>query len=260
MNVLIEPSTARRLWAFIRAADTEIGGWGYARLQGPDLLWEQVFLVPQEVSASEVDFEATGGDAVAVERAIKDRVLEDPAFVWVSWHSHHTMKPYWSGTDEDRIAALARTGIRRLLSFVGCHNRDYRLRLDLFGVEAHGVSIPQVSLGQLTLTSADGEFAASITQEIAANVSQIPARQTCGRSSPSKSGGQKMLPWPEDEDDERTLGVAEAFAVKDLIEHDFTYYEARRALDEIGVEEVEELIDSGELPGPDEFLAQGGPK
>jgi len=254
MNVLIDSNAERRLWAMIRAVDTEIGGWGYARLSGRDLIWHEVFLVPQEVSPSEVDFEATGGDVAAVERAIKDGVLDDPTFVWVSWHSHHTMDPFWSKTDEARIAGMSKTGITRLLSFVGCHDGDYSLRLDVFDVQAYDISLGHVSLNGLELISdADDEFTAMISREITANV-----KETKARSWSTTPAGQRSLPAPQHDDDERTLGVSEVFAVSDLMDHDFTYDQAIRALDEIGVEVVDDLIERGELLDPDTMLLQGG--
>jgi hypothetical protein len=252
MDVLIKAITERRLWALIRAVETEIGGWGYARLDGDRLVWEEVFLVPQEVSGSEVDFESTGGDTAAIERAIRDRVLDDPTFVWVSWHSHHTMDPFWSKTDDARIAAMAKAGIGRLLSFVGCHDGGHRLRLDVFDVRAHGLELGQVTLGGLNLVSElDDEFTVSITKEIAANVQRsktksfVPARRTSGPPSPGPS------------DDELMLDVAEALAVRDLMDRGVSYEQAMRALDEIGLDAVDEFIDSGELCAPEE-LSIGG--
>jgi hypothetical protein len=248
MDVLIEQNTERRLWALIRAVGTEIGGWGYARLDGRILIWDEVFLVPQEVSDSEVDFEATGGDVAAIERGINDGALEDPAFVWVSWHSHHSMQPFWSKTDNARIAAMANTGITRLLSFVGSQDGTYRMRLDVFDVHAHDVSLGQVSLDELKLISADDVFTASISHEIAANVKVIEAQSLCGAGwTSTKPTGQKPLPSPQQADGERTLDVAETFAVDDLMDRNFTYEQAILALDAIGVEGVDDLVESGEL-------------
>jgi hypothetical protein len=247
MDVLIEPNTERRLWALIRAVETEIGGWGYARLDGDDLTWGEVFLVPQEVSHSEVDFEGLGGDVAAIERAISDGVLDDPRFVWVSWHSHNSMKAFWSETDDARIAAMAKTGITRLLSFVGSHDGSYRLRLDVFGVQAHDISLGHVSLADLKLISADNEFTASISQEIAANVKEIKAQSSGGTGWTSTAAGA----------DERTLGIAEAFALEDLIDHGYTRAQAVLALDELGVKGVGDLIESGDLSGLHETLPLG---
>lgn len=252
MNVTIDTNADRRLWAFIRAVDTEIGGWGYARLDGSDLTWYEVFLVPQEVSGAEVDFEATGGDAAAVERAIADDVLADPSFVWVSWHSHHTMEPYWSKTDESRIAAIAKTGVKRLLSFVGSHNGDYKLRLDVFDVQAHDIALPQVSLTDLRLESpADDEFTASIKQDIAANVTRIKSNLT-----PSWLDSRSLpAPWPDDDSD---LGVEEELAVRYLVDHGFTRDQAILAVGEVGVEGVSELVEADGLDGRRQKLQLGG--
>ncbi len=254
MDVLIEQDTERRLWALIRAVNTEIGGWGYARLDGGDLIWDRVFLVPQEVSHSEVDFEATGGDVTAIERAISDGVLDDPAFVWVSWHSHHSMKPFWSETDNARIAAMAKTGVTRLLSFVGCHDGDYRLRLDVFDVQAHGISLGQVSRHKLRLIS-DAEFTASIGCEIATNVREIKALGDICQTSTEPAGLKQLA---RRTDGELILDVNEAFAVRDLMDHGFTYNGAVLTIDEIGVEGVDDLIESGDLFGPHEMLPLGG--
>lgn len=259
MKVLITANTERRLWALIRAIDTEIGGWGYARLDEDNIIWENVFLVPQQVSHSEVDFESTGGDGAAVERAIKDGVLEEPAFVWVSWHSHHSMKPFWSETDDARIKAMAKTGVTRLLSFVGCHDGQYELRLDVFGIEAHGVRLGQVSVNELKLTSeTDDEFTASIQGEIASNVKESKAPTSSNRGLlPRKSSGSASEASTDDEGD-RCLDIDEAFAVKDLMDHSFTYIEALRIIDLIGTEGVDELMESGLPFGPDDVVPVGG--
>jgi len=249
MNVRLDAQTERRLWAFIRAVDTEIGGWGYAKLVGADLNWEHVFLVPQEVTHQEVDFETTGGDAAAVERAIEDGVLDDPAFVWVSWHSHHSMKPYWSKTDDERIAAMSTTGVRRLLSFVGCHDGSYRLRMDVFDVQAAGIRLGQVTMNELKLVCADDEFARAITKEINGNVKEINLVS-------SAIGARTQT--PTESGDPRTLEISQAFAVKDLIDNDFTYDEASRIVDDVGAEGVDFLINSGEAFGPDDSSALGG--
>lgn len=259
MHVLITANTERRLWALIRAIDTEIGGWGYARLAEDNIIWENVFLVPQQVSHSEVDFESTGGDGTAVEQAIEDGVLDDPAFVWVSWHSHHSMKPFWSKTDDARITAMAKTGVTRLLSFVGCHDGQYQLRLDVFGVEAHGVHLGQVSMNELKLTSeTDDEFTTAIRGEIAANVKETKALTSghTGRSAKSSDSAPTADTDPDDGD--CCLDVYEALAVKDLMDHKFTYHEALQAIEVIGTEGVDELMESGLPFGPDEVVPVGG--
>lgn len=245
MKVTIDTNTERRLWAFIRSVDTEIGGWGYAKLDGTDLLWHEVFLVPQEVSGSEVDFEATAGDTAAVERANADGVLEDPSFVWVSWHSHHTMKAYWSNTDDARIAAMSKTGVRRLLSFVGSHDGTYRLRLDVFDVQAHDIVLKQVTLNDLTLDSSpDNEFMASISSEIAVNVKRTKTTTFVGQWPDIGPAATRQF------DGEPDFDVEETLALRDLTERGYRYDDAVLTVAEFGIDGVADLIEDEDHKNP----------
>jgi proteasome lid subunit RPN8/RPN11 len=151
MNIYIEPSALLKLWAYVDAVDTEIGGMGYAYRDGEDLVWQEVFLLPQVSSGAEVDFEVTNGDEYAINKAAQEGVLGQPGFVWVSWHSHANMATYWSTTDTDRINGLAKTGLPYLLSFVGNKKREYKLRMDYFNVKHHDLSIPIVTRDELQL-------------------------------------------------------------------------------------------------------------
>ncbi len=179
MRIFTTSDVKLKLWTLIESIDTEVGGFGYGFLTDEkDLLWQDVFLVPQLVSGSEVAFDGDGITA-AIERAATDDVLGQPGFVWVSWHSHHTMKAFWSSTDEDCIRTYGAAGVKHLLSFVGCHDHDYRMRLDFFGVKHDGFEIPQVTIGDLRLIAdpLDSAFDA-IGKEIAANVKKAPVKPT----------------------------------------------------------------------------------
>lgn len=173
MRVGVYSNTASRLWSYIEALDVEVGGFGYAFLDDDESLgWTDVFLVPQTVSGSEVDFDADGL-ASAVEKAASDGVLGQEGFVWVSWHSHHSMKAFWSSTDERCIRTYGEAGIPALLSFVGNHQHEYKLRLDLFGVQHGGIAVPQVTIGDLRLEHhAEDRLASEIAAEIKANVTR----------------------------------------------------------------------------------------
>lgn len=171
MIVYITSRASVKLWAYIEAVSTEIGGMGYAFRQGDDLIWDDTFLLPQIVSSSEVDFETTAGDEYAIDKAAKDGVLGQEGFVWVSWHSHHTMKAFWSSTDDKRIAALATTGIPYVLSLVGCHDHEYQCRFDMFEVVHKDIVIPQVTMKDLNvLPDAQDKMLAEVFDDIAANV------------------------------------------------------------------------------------------
>ena len=256
MRVLIDDDARERLWAFIRAVEVEVGGMGYAFLQDDGSIhWLDTFLIPQEVSSTEVDFEATGGDQHAVERAIADGVLNDPRFVWVSWHSHHTMKAYWSDTDDKRIAAMGKVGIKRLLSLVGCHDHTYQMRFDLFDVKAHGVEVPQVTIsdvGFAPVKQEPTEFEKAIAAEIKENVTEKKHRWTKGKNAAVSSvvadtvGSLADLAgvWDVDEDDdqERRRILSELEREGGLPRRD-----AEDMLDTFGVKECDDMLWNGEI-------------
>jgi hypothetical protein len=191
-HVVIDRSAKARLWAFIKAVKVEVGGMGYAFKQDDgSLLWRDAFLIPQEVSSSEVDFEKTGGDQRAIERAVEDGVLDDPRFVWVSWHSHHTMKAFWSGTDDSRIAAMSKVGITRMLSFVGTHSGEYEMRFDLFGVEEHDVRVGQVTIGSVRFEAEAAREPSDFEKSIAAEIEENVTEKKFWTGTPTYTNGKR---------------------------------------------------------------------
>jgi hypothetical protein len=169
MNIYITLETEQRLWAFIEALDTEVGGFGYAFIEEDYVLWDGVFLVPQTVSHSAVDFD-DGGIANFIERADADGVLAAPNFMVVSWHSHHGMRPFWSKTDDECVLTYAAANVKHLLSFVGCHDHSYRLRYDAFGPKfdhLFGNGGIQYTKDELALHSLKHQL---VEEEIKANV------------------------------------------------------------------------------------------
>lgn len=241
MNVTIDKLAERRLWAFIRAKSVEVGGMGYAFLeQDGSVHVREVFLIPQEVSSSEVDFEKTNGDVAFVERALADGVLTEPNFVPFSWHSHHTMDAYWSATDDKRIAAMSKVGVKRLLSFVGCHDGNYELRLDAFDVRAHDVDLGQVTVSKLSLTREvrePDEFEREIKAELDANVKTKTYTQpfisaaTDGKKSRSR-----------DRLDERRIA-------SELTAEGYSATDAQGLIDSLGLDDCELLLDGGFVQG-----------
>jgi hypothetical protein len=235
MRIYTNPLVNKKLWQYIADVDTEVGGFGYASLtEDGDFIWDDVFLVPQVVSSSEVEFD---GDGItkAIERAIKDERLGKPGFTWVSWHSHHSMGAFWSGTDEDCIKTYGEAGIPMLLSFVGNKNGEYKMRFDAFDVQHSGVTISQVTMSDLKMLD-DGtdEVINAVRKEIADNVTKAkPPATTSGWTKGRPLNGGK-LPQPIDKRPsqsltERELGVTinEAFEIKELMDKDgLTYADA----------------------------------
>lgn len=243
MNVIIDAIAERRLWAFIRSLKTEVGGMGYATLDGDNVLWRETFLIPQEVSSSEVDFEATNGDSVAIERATADGVLDDPSFIWVSWHSHHTMDAFWSGTDDKRINAIGKMGVKRLVSFVGAHDGTYKLRADIFDVQAHDVNLGQVTISDLTLGRASDDFTQAISDEIDANVKTRKYLSTWAKDGDKGKKGfiESLMPTP---DRDESLSISESFIIRDLTDEGYSRADAERMLGNLGAEDCESLLTS----------------
>lgn len=136
----------------VMAVTTEIGGFGYAKQDDQGrLVWYETFLVPQEVSKSEVDYDETGGIHYAVEKAMIDGVLDDPSFCWVKWHSHGELGVHWSGTDDTMNYHLYSSGIKRLIDHVTNRKGDSITRVELYDVKHAGIVVPQITLDKLPL-------------------------------------------------------------------------------------------------------------
>lgn len=247
IEVNITQDTEQRLWALIRAVKTEIGGWGYAFQQDDGCFdWTEVFLVPQIATSSEVDFETTDGDVVAIEKAVSDGVIGMEGFCWVSWHSHHTMKAFWSSTDDKRIAAMHKAGVKKLLSFVGCHDTEYKMRLDVFDVEAHGISIRQVTLDDVKLVGEVSEVDATIAAEVKANLRERPKQ--------AWQQHQKAAVKPAAKPDPKRFDLDTAFAIRDLMDEGFTHQEALAFIEDNGIDDVEALLSAGSIIAPWELV------
>lgn len=162
MDIYWEKQAQERLWHFIKSVKTEVGGFGYARIIGDnEVVVEDVWLAPQWASHSEVDFIDGDGVGYAIDKASADGRLGNDDFVWVSWHSHNTMKAFWSSTDEKCIETYGKAGITRLLSIVGNHAMEYKQRLDFYNIAVPGFTLGQVTFHDLELMDdpADPAFA-----------------------------------------------------------------------------------------------------
>lgn len=249
IEVNITQDTEQRLWKLVRSVKTEIGGWGYAFQQDDGSFdWTEVFLVPQIATSSEVDFETTDGDVVAIEKAVADGVLGMEGFCWVSWHSHHTMKAFWSSTDDKRIAAMHKAGVKKLLSFVGCHDTEYKMRLDVFDIEAHGISIRQVTLDDVKLVGEVSEIDAAIAAEVKANLRERPKQQSWQKDQAAANAQRFAKPDP------KRFDLDTAFAIRDLMDEGFTHQEALQFIEDNGLDEVDALLSAGAIIAPWELV------
>lgn len=259
MNVYINAQAKFKLWSIIDALDKEVGGFGYATLEDEDIVLEDVFLVHQTSSKSEVDFTG-GGIAEAIEKAVTDNQLSREGFVWFSWHSHHSMGAYWSQTDEECIKTYGTAGIPMLLSLVGNHKHEYKCRFDMFGVKHHNLDVGQVTMDELKIyDDLQDPILRELRDEINLKVKDTPKAApkqitSSSKHQPTNYGikkdeeQKKKDKYFRDKDDlDVPLGltIEEAFEIRELQQMGLSYMQAKELVEngengfEIGPAEVE---------------------
>lgn len=131
LRVIVADDELDKLEAYCRCCPTEIAAMGYVtNNEDGDFYVDEVFLVPQEVTGSSVDF-LSKGMVYAVEKAIEEGRINDLRFCW---HSHVNMGAFWSGTDEGMIEDIRDSGpVPWFISLVSNKKGEWKARLDLFG-------------------------------------------------------------------------------------------------------------------------------
>lgn len=105
-NVCFSEADWRKLEEYTALCPVEVACMGYATLEDGNVMVNDVFLVPQVISLSSVDF-LTRGLPWAVKKAIdEDRVNE----LRFCWHSHATHGAYFSATDESMVRKVRDSG------------------------------------------------------------------------------------------------------------------------------------------------------
>lgn len=98
-SVCIDKDSWRKIEEYTALCPVEIACMGYAKLDGHNVVVDEVFLVPQVISLSSVEF-LDKGLPWAVNKAIEDDRINDLRFCW---HSHATHDSYFSPTDEEMV-------------------------------------------------------------------------------------------------------------------------------------------------------------
>lgn len=103
-KIAMHPAAWDLFWAYVDLMPGEVGCFGYATLDTTheEVYVSEIFLVPQEASATQVDF-IEDGLPYAVNKAIEDGKLDKLRFCI---HSHGTFDAKWSNTDEDMIKRI----------------------------------------------------------------------------------------------------------------------------------------------------------
>lgn len=144
--IIIERNSWEKFETLTGMVHTEIAALGYAKFQAdekgrPYVYVSELFVIPQEVSAAEVDF-VSDGLPYAIMKATDEGRLDDLRFCI---HSHVNMSAYFSGTDDEMIETFGKAGVPWLASVVLNKKGETDARVDVFGV----TNIP--GTGQVTL-------------------------------------------------------------------------------------------------------------
>jgi len=134
-EIAFTPKAWDQWWLYCNLMPGEVGCFGYVTLDTPSMTAyvDDLFLVPQEASAAEVDF-IKDGLPYAVEKAVADDRLEDLRFCI---HSHGEIGTMWSGTDEEMIATMG-ANADWFVSCVTNRKGSMRGRIDVFRFEPLG--------------------------------------------------------------------------------------------------------------------------
>lgn len=131
-SIIFPESEWRKIHEYTELCPVEIACMGYAKLDGANVLVDEVFLIPQDISLSSVDF-LEKGFPYAIDKAAKEGRIDELRFCW---HSHATHPACFSATDEDWIEKIRDSGpIPWFASAVLNKAGNTHGQLDYFGVE-----------------------------------------------------------------------------------------------------------------------------
>jgi len=127
--IKITTTAHRKLFAYPRLVDGEIGGLGLVKTEGSsDFIIYDVLLFDQEVSGTHTEL-----DESSVAQLIGELMdqKKDPSHLKLWWHSHATMRAFWSGQD---IATINSFGLTApwYVSIVVNKQGEYRARIDIY--------------------------------------------------------------------------------------------------------------------------------
>lgn len=131
MRCLITNECARKIKYYTKSTPLEISGWGKSRIDGDDIIIEDVVIFKQKCSGSNTDLEPTGEGSQAAWQHEMTKKGEDLKDWNVWWHSHASMGVFWSGTDDKMVSGMA-NGNGYLVSIVTNHKGDFKTRFDIY--------------------------------------------------------------------------------------------------------------------------------
>lgn len=195
----------------VESCKGEVGGFGYITKDADgDLVWHEAFIVPQQASSGGVDFESEGGVEYAIEKAIADRVHDDPHFMWAKWHSHGNMKTFWSTTDDKINEKLRLTGIPALFDFVTNHKAEDVARIELYNVQHGNLAADQLTFDDVyVLEYIDPQVRAKVKEDLKELVHEKKYTSSSKSSSSQSSSHTVKRVRNDDPGDQLEAALAE---------------------------------------------------
>lgn len=157
-HVQFETDDWRKLQEYCDLCPVEVAAMGYATLEDNIVKVNEVFLVPQTVSGTSVEFMSTGFPW-AVNKALKEGRIDELRFCW---HSHVNFGAFFSSTDKDMVRKVRDHGpIPWFASVVLNKKGETHAQLDYFHL-GEGV----------------GNFCQHLTLELDVAIGEIPEDDT----------------------------------------------------------------------------------
>lgn len=125
MKLIIPYIVHLKLAAYVNATDLEVSGLGALSTTDKMLRVDNVYLIKQEVSQTETEIDGTGAAEFITHWIGQGKPLEK---IKLWWHSHASMKLFWSGTDNKTCRKLTESW---MLALVTNHKGEYLARLEL---------------------------------------------------------------------------------------------------------------------------------
>ena len=128
MKIKFENLAYKKLLFYVNNCDIEISGYGKSRVEGNEIIIEDIGLIKQECTGTNTDID---DEATMLFFQEKMRGGEDVKKWNVWWHSHVDFGVFWSTTDEKTAAEMS-SGGDYLISIVANKKGDYLGRIDIF--------------------------------------------------------------------------------------------------------------------------------
>lgn len=201
------------MWDYTDLMPGEVGVFGYVEVFDKEFYVEEIFLVPQESSAAQVDF-IDKGLQYAIEKAIADDKLDK---LRLCAHSHGHASANWSSTDEDAFRKLNATGVPWFVNVI--FNKEGRTlgRLDVYECPPMGRLDRQIKIDKIPVGwDRDREYENRLLTDLEHFVKDPPPPVTDTKKVGAGSSAAKGLPAPKASD---AKGHLTQQAIKALDDH-----------------------------------------